>query len=131
MVSESQDPSCAAIASAACADVYGLEILASSIQNNDSNKTRFYVLSLDKPATEKYQRIAFVAMGSADELPALMSEIEKQKITLVTIHDRPLKTELGAYYYLIECANCSFTNYQKLINKSNFDFRYLGSFNVR
>ena len=41
MVSESQDPSCAAIASAACADVYGLQILGAAIQNSDSNKTQF------------------------------------------------------------------------------------------
>ena len=49
MVSESNDKACAAIASAACVDVYGLEMLADAIQENDSNKTRFYVLSNDSP----------------------------------------------------------------------------------
>ena len=46
IVSEGNDPSCAAIASAVCADVYSLDIAVAGIQNNDSNKTRFYVLSL-------------------------------------------------------------------------------------
>ena len=52
-VAEGNDPACAAIASAACASVYGLELLAEGIQQNDSNRTRFYVLSPDAPATAK------------------------------------------------------------------------------
>ena len=131
MVSESRDPSLAAIASAACADVYGLEILAEGIQNNESNKTRFYVLSLEKPEAESSSRLAFVAIGDAEDLPELMAGLEKQEATLVSVHDRPLKTELGQYYYLIECADCSFRSYQKLTEKSPFEFRYLGSFDVR
>ena len=66
MVSEAQDPACAAIASAACADVYGLEILAAGIQNSDNNKTRFYVLSLQAPATAQ-------ATTSPSEYPATAS----------------------------------------------------------
>ena len=131
MVSEAADPSCAAIASAACADVYGLEIYAEGIQGNDSNKTRFYVLSKDEAATAAAQRIAFIAMGDAEELPALMAEMEKRKFTLITVHDRPLKTELGEYYYLIEASGGSYENYLKLTEKSSFEFRYLGSFDLR
>lgn len=51
MVAEGGDSSVAAIASSGAADVYGLEILAANIQNNDKNKTRFYVLSGEEPAT--------------------------------------------------------------------------------
>ena len=40
MVSEDGDASCTAIASVGCADVYGLEILAAGIQNNENNRTR-------------------------------------------------------------------------------------------
>lgn len=47
MVSESKDISCAAIASVGSSKVYKLNILARNIQNNDNNKTRFYVLSLE------------------------------------------------------------------------------------
>lgn len=130
LVSEGQDSSCAAVASAACADVYSLEILAAAIQNNDSNKTRFYVLSLQEPATALAKRLVFVAMGKAEDLPALMSEMEKQNMTLITIHDRPLKTELGQYYYLIECADGNYDKYLKVSKNSPFTFRYLGSFDV-
>ena len=131
MVAEEEDFSCAAIASAACADVYGLDILAAGIQNNQSNKTRFYVLSLDEPATAQAERLAFVAKGDAGELTALMAEMKILNMELITLHDRPLKTELGEYYYLIECAASSYKNYEKLVEKVSFDFRYLGSFDVR
>lgn len=130
MVAEGNDPSCAAIAAAACADVYGLEILAPGIQNNDNNKTRFYVLTMDEPATAQADRLAFVAVGDAEALPALMAEMETQSMTLIALHDRPLKTELGEYYYLIECTG-SYENYRAVTEADGFTFRYLGSFDVR
>lgn len=130
MVSESGDKTCAAIASAACVEVYGLEMLAEAIQENDSNKTRFYVLSKDNPMVAKAQRLAFVASGSAKDLPSLMNDINAQKMTLISIHDRPMKTELGEYRYLVECADCDYQNYLKLAEKSSMELRYLGSFDV-
>ncbi len=129
-VSDGRDSSCAAIASAACADVYGLNILAMGIQNNDRNKTRFYILSRETPSTGRSERIAFIAMGKAENLPALMAEMEKQQMTLVAIHDRPMKTELGQYFFLMECSSSSYERYRKLTEKSRFSFRYLGGFNV-
>ena len=131
MVSEKNDPSCAAIASAGCADVYRLEVLAASIQNNDNNKTRFYVLSTEEPSFKTAERLAFIASGTAEDLPDLMTDMERLKMTLVTIHDRPQKTELGEYFYLIECADTSYEDYEKLAKDSSFDFRYLGSFEVK
>lgn len=129
LVSEGRDKSCAAIASAGCTGVYGLEILAPAIQGNEYNKTRFYVLSTGKPVKSKGKRMAFIAMGSAEKLPALLSKIDEYGIKLVTIHDRPLKTVLGEYYYVIECEKCSYKKYKKLKKSCSLEFRYLGRFN--
>ena len=131
MVSEADDGSCAAIASAASADIYGLEILAAGIQNNDSNITRFYVLTGNEPAAEPPKRLAFLAAGSAGDLPALMAEMERLDMKLVTIHDRPQKTKLGQYHYLIECTGCDEEDYRQLTEKCPFEFRFLGSFEIR
>ncbi|MBR5091606.1 MAG: hypothetical protein IK093_19460 [Ruminiclostridium sp.] len=131
MVSEGSDKSCAAIASASCARVYGLDVLAAAIQNNDRNKTRFYVLSPDEPSTAASDRLAFIASGAASELTSLLTGMKELKMTLVALHDRPLKTELGQYSYVIECADSSYESYLKLAGKCSFDFRYLGSFTVR
>lgn len=130
MVSEEKDISCAAIASAACADVYGLGLLATSIQENNSNKTRFYVLSKETPFTAPSQRLAFIASGSAEDLPSIMNTMKAQNIKLVAIHDRPMKTELGNYHYIIECADCSYQSYNKIAEQSQMELRFLGCFNV-
>ena len=131
IVSKSKNISCAAIASIGSSKVYNLNILAEKIQNNNNNKTRFYVLSKDVPSILSSNRLAFIAIGAAKNLPKLMKIMEEQKMTLIAIHNRPLKTELGQYYYLIECSNSNYISYQKLTNSSPFKFRYLGSFNVR
>lgn len=131
MVSESNDKACAAIASAACVDVYGLEMLADAIQENGSNKTRFYVLSNDPPKETQAKRLAFVASGSAKDLPSLMKEINEQNMTLISIHDRPMKTELGEYKYLMECTDCDYQTYLMLEKKSAMKLRYLGSFDEK
>lgn len=130
LVSESGDKTCAAIASAACADVYHLELLATAIQENDNNKTRFYVLSKESPTTDEAQRLAFIASGSAEDLTSLMKSMGNMSMTLVTIHDRPLKTVLGEYNYIIECKDCSYDDYLKLQEKSNLELRFLGCFDV-
>ena len=131
IVSEKADPSCAAVASAGCAEVYSLEILASGIQENDLNVTRFYVLSVAAPATAEADRLLFVASGNAQALPELMSGIDSMGITLVSIHDRPEKTGLGQYLYIIELSGCSYKEYLSLADDAAFEFRYLGSFSVR
>jgi len=131
LVSEEGNASNAAIASAACAEVYGLEVLAAGIQNSDSNKTRFYVLSKDNPSMDKNERMAFVASGKAEGLPGLLAHLENAGAKLVTIHDRPRKTELGEYNYLIECSDLSYEDYEKLTGNHSFEFRYLGEFHVK
>ena len=130
IVSEGGDASWAAIASAGCADVYGLEIIAENIQENDKNKTRFYVLSKSEPAVQQGNRLAFVAAGAAEDLPALLAKMNDQKMKLVTLHDRPQKTKLGEYYYLIECSDTSYESYEKLTENKSFEFRYLGAFDT-
>ena len=130
LVSEGGNTAFAAIASVGSAEVYGLEILASSIQGNENNKTRFYVLSNEKPSTYNAKRLAFIAKGSAEGLPELLSGLKKNGMTLVTLHDRPLKTVLGEYYYVIECENCDYADYQAIAKTKGFEFRYLGSFDV-
>ena len=60
-----------------------------------------------------------------------MAEMDKRGITLVALHDRPEKSELGNYCYLVECSGCRFDDYQKLTEGSRFTFRYLGSYSVK
>lgn len=131
IVAGSGDKTGAAVASAGCAGLYGLEILAPDIQNNDSNRTRFYVLTLSAPDTRKADRVAFLVKGSAADLPKLLKGIERRGMKLISIHDRPLRTVLGEYCYLIECEG-TYRDYCKLEKWNGaLAFRFLGSFSVR
>lgn len=130
MVADGADKSCAAIASAGCADVYGLELLAANIQQNDNNKTRFYVLSLATPSTRPSDRMAFVATGRASSLTQFFEAIKELGIDVISIHDRPEKTELGHYRFVVECAGGTEGAYEKISTIEGFEFRNLGSFPV-
>ena len=57
-----------------------------------------------------------------------MTGIESEGAVLVTIHDRPQKTELGSYNYLIECAECSYETYEHITKTEGFEYRFLGCF---
>lgn len=59
-----------------------------------------------------------------------MADMEAHEMKLVSVHDRPLKTELGEYYYIIECSDCTYEDYAAVRKNSRFTFRYLGSFYV-
>ena len=132
MVSESDSSDTAAIGSFAAAQVYGLEVLADNIQLNDANKTRFYVLAQGEGESADNERMAFVAKGTADDLPQLLDSVKAAGLTIVSVHDRPEKTELGRYSYLVECAGGGADAFDVIAkNGDAFTLRYLGSFSVR
>ena len=131
MAADAQAGDCAAIGSSAAAGVYGLEVVAADIQMSDTNKTRFYVLSTKEPAQEASDRMAFVATGAANDLPALLAKAQEQGLTIIGVHDRPEKTELGRYHYLIECAGGGYEQFSALEKACPLTLRYLGSFAVR
>ena len=131
MVSESDTGDCAAIASVGAAKVYGLSVLAENIQQNENNKTRFYILSTKEAGTEKSDRMVFSATGKAGDLPKLLEAVTKNNLKIISIHDRPEKVTLGRYVYLIECENGSYKEYEKISSLNEFEFHYFGTFPIR
>ncbi len=132
MAAEAEDNTCAAIGSSAAAEVYGLEVVADNIQMSDTNKTRFYVLALGNAAREASDRMAFVASGDVGDLAELLTSAEESGLEVVAVHDRPRKTELGSYSYLVEVAGGGFEAFEAIAAANpTFELRYLGSFPVR
>ncbi|MDO4741113.1 MAG: prephenate dehydratase domain-containing protein [Eubacteriales bacterium] len=131
MAAAAAEPGCAAIASTGAAEVYGLSVLAENIQQNEDNKTRFYILSDEEPNKARSDRMVFTATGAADELPALLGCIEENGLSLVSLHDRPEQTELGRYVYLIEVENAGYKEFEALTQASGFALRYYGAFPLR
>ncbi len=132
MAADAEGNDCAAIGSAAAAGVYGLEVAADNIQMNNSNKTRFYVLALGEPLKEASDRMAFLASGNVGDLAELLTSVEAQGMEVVAVHDRPEKTELGRYTYLVECKGGGADAFDKVVAENPaLSYRYLGSFPVR
>ena len=131
MVSKSDSGNYAAIASLGAAKVYGLSVLAENIQMNEDNKTRFYVLSTDTPSKKASDRIVFTACGEAAELPELLCKTEQLGLTPLYIHDRPEKTVMGRYVWLIECEGGGFNEFTEISNGSELELQYRGAFSVK
>lgn len=129
MVSEAPDNSCAAIASTGAAKVYGISVLAENIQKNDFNKTRFYVLCDEPAGKDKNDRMMFTAAGDAGDLMALLDQMDGLEI--VSLHDRPEKTIIGRYVYMIECENAGYEEFERLLAVDAFELTYYGAFNVK
>lgn len=101
-VSEGGDTTVVAIAAPGAAELYGLEVLQENVSQSEANVTRFYVVSKTPNNLEGYDRLAFVANASADELPGLLAEVCTDGTELVAANNRPEGSALGSYRYVIE-----------------------------
>ena len=124
-VAETGDKTIAAIAAPGAAELYGLSVLAENVQITDANKTRFYVLSAS-PLEGTHG--VFVASCEANRIDDIIVEIHNAGAELVTIHDRPEGSALGAYNYILEVEGVS----GKLLKALEAfpEVSYLGSFSV-
>ena len=95
-VMEQDDPSIAAIASEAAAELYGAKILKPSIEDDPENYTRFFLLSPEapeSPADGKAHKtsIVFATSDTPGSLFKCMSAFALRDISLAKIESRPMK----------------------------------------
>lgn len=128
-VAETGDKTVAAVAAPGAAERYGLSVLAENVQITDANKTRFYVLA---PAPlEGGTHGVFAADCEASRLDDIIVALHDAGLELVTLHDRPAGTRLGAYRYLIEAEGTPAVTADHLKAAEEFpEVRFLGSFSV-
>ncbi|MCQ2511891.1 MAG: bifunctional chorismate mutase/prephenate dehydratase [Lachnospiraceae bacterium] len=104
MVAEAKDKSLGAIASVETATLYGLKILAESINASKENTTRFAVLS--KVPVSSPEMTCSVLMLSvkheAGSLAAAINIIGKYGYNMTSLRSRPLKNQSWKYYFYIE-----------------------------
>ena len=109
---------CACISNIACLDVYNLNLLEKNIQDNEFNKTKFWILS--KSEFNKYIKNKMSMIFSVKDKPgALYNVLEifnKYNLNLTKIESRPAKTILGEYYFWID-VTISNSNEEKAIEE--------------
>ncbi len=106
-VAELNDKSVAAIASAEAAEIFGLDVMASNINESRMNTTRFAVLSKIKNKHTQSEKGVFTVMtftvrNEAGALAKAIDIIGKHGFNMRTIRSRPMKTLLWQYYFYVE-----------------------------
>jgi prephenate dehydratase len=94
----------AAIASTACADMYGAPVIEKSINDEVNNKTRFILLGkFLAPQTGKDKTsITFSTENKAGALSKVLTILDSYNINMSYIDSRPSKKELGEYIFYID-----------------------------
>lgn len=103
MLREQKPPATAVIASKLCADLYHLEILKENIEDNDSNRTRFVVLS-KQPSTEEGNKcsIIFSVAHRPGGLFSALKVLSDGGINMTRIESRPLRNDPGSYAFFVD-----------------------------
>jgi chorismate mutase/prephenate dehydratase len=108
-----EKPEVAAISPRLCADVYGLKILASNIQDADFNQTRFFVIYKQRPrwpmpvlnARENgvpYTALMISIKDKVGTLHIVTGIFSRHDINLVRIESRPSRQKAWDYVFFID-----------------------------
>lgn len=106
-VASAPDEPWAAIGTLRAADIYGGEVIAEDIEDNDRNSTRFILIGTEPVAASgpgRY-RTSIVCMLGRDRPGALLSilqEFAMRAVNLSRLESRPTKQGLGRYLFFID-----------------------------
>ena len=96
----------AALAPRMAAELYGLAVLASAVEDHPDNQTRFVALArAGVPAPSGHDKTSIVCFQREDRpgsLHAILSEFSARNINLTKLESRPTKRGLGDYCFLID-----------------------------
>ena len=94
----------ACIASKIAADEYGLKVLASSIEDNPNNTTRFIVIARHeaKPTKSDKTSVVFEIKDKAGALHDILAPFKKARINMTKIESRPSKKKVWNYYFFVD-----------------------------
>jgi prephenate dehydratase len=106
LVGEAADPATAALAPRLAGQLYGLEALASAVEDHADNQTRFVALARHGLAAptghDKTSIVCFQREDRPGSLHAILSEFAARSINLTKLESRPTKRGLGDYCFLID-----------------------------
>jgi chorismate mutase/prephenate dehydratase len=134
MVSNSTDNTIAALSSRACAMLYGLSTLASSVQDKDNNRTRFICISKELeiyPGADRTS-VMMVLPHRPGSLYSVMARLNTLGINLTKLESRPLPDREFEFmfYFDLEISIYSEEFIELICELDEFceEFKYLGSY---
>lgn len=134
MVAESGRSDVAALSSRSCAELYGLSVLGSAVQDRDNNYTRFACIckKLEIYPGADRSSLMLVTPHQPGSLYKLLAKFYALDINIVKLESRPIPErdfDFG-FYFDIDCpvASPEFRALMSTIEGLCTDFRYLGSY---
>ena len=113
MIMQQQLTDAAAIASEAAAEIYGGAILKSNIEDNNSNFTRFFLLTKQMQTAEEFHSADFwktsLVFATANVPGALfkaMSCFALRDLNLTKIESRPMREKPWEYLFYVDVVGC-------------------------
>lgn len=104
MVAELQDPHMAAICSELAAEIYGLKVIKSKVNTQNTNTTRFIVISPKPELRDRRDKIC-ISLTTANDSGALhnvLTVFAVHNINLVRLESRPIPDRNWEYMFFIE-----------------------------
>lgn len=121
----------AAIASRLAGELNDLNVLAESIQDRDSNTTRFFILDNGEEEGEKTSLILEPGVDRPGLLGSMLSCFSGHGINLAYIQSRPTRDGLGQYYFYVEAeADQNDESFQRALDclQTYAEVKVLGSY---
>ena len=136
VVARGSDAGVAAIANARAAEVYGLEIAATDIEDHPENATRFALVGRSEvPAPTGHDKTTIVIFQRADapgSLLGILQEFAARQINLSLLLSRPTRTALGEYCFLVDLdghiADEVVADCLRSLKAKQADVKFLGSY---
>ena len=134
MVAESERRDVAALASRACARIYGLDVLASSAQDQGNNYTRFACISKDLSIYPGADRSTFMLVVNHEPgaLYKVLAKFYDLDINIIKLESRPIPDRdfEFMFYFDIDCpaASPEFFTLVRSLESTCEEFRYLGTY---
>ena len=133
-VAKAADPTVAALSSSSCAGIYGLVTLATAVQNNGNNHTRFICISREPEIYPGASRttVMTVTENRPGALYTLLSQFFALGINLVKLESRPIPERDFEFMFCFDLETPVYS--QKLmrllrsLESGSESFRYLGSY---
>ena len=131
----SEENGSAALCSHIAAKIYNVPILFDNIQDNESNQTRFYILSkVDNLKLSTKDKTTLAVKLKNDDKPgallSLLQDFESYGINLLKIESRPFKdTKDFKFWFFIDIeGNLLHESIKEVILKRGDEIKFLGSY---